>query len=266
MTDALLKPFYQIVTAPPRQWHPVLVHFPIAFLILEAVLLGLWRVTGKPAHELSAHGFLHASLWTMLEVIPEMTARRAGRIVNVSSFGGRVAVPHLVPYCASKFALVGLSDGLRAELLQHGVVVTTVCPGLMRTGSHVQAEFKGRHEEEYAWFALGNGIPGLSMSAGRAARQILRGVALGDAEVVLTLPAKLAIAARTLFPNLFENFVAFLNRVALPEPGGVGPRRVKGYASRGKLPEVLTALNDAAIPANNEAPTGPPPLPTIPGP
>src|SRR5437763_933007 len=165
-------------------------------------------------------------------------ARRAGRIVTVSSFGGRVAVPHLVPYCASKFALVGLSDGLRAELLQHGVVVTTVCPGLMRTGSHVQAEFKGRHEEEYAWFALGNGIPGLSMSAGRAARQILRGVALGDAEVVLTLPAKLAIAARTLFPNLFENFVAFLNRVALPEPGGVGSRRVKGYASRGKLPRV----------------------------
>ena len=69
MTDALLKPFYQIVTAPPRQWHPVLLHFPIAFLILEAVLLGLWRVTGKPAHELSAHGFLHASLWTMLIVV-----------------------------------------------------------------------------------------------------------------------------------------------------------------------------------------------------
>jgi hypothetical protein len=135
----------------------------------------------------------------------------------------------------------------------------------MRTGSHIQAEFKGRHEDEYAWFALGNGIPGLSMNAERAARQILRGVALGDAEVVLTLPAKLAIIARTLFPNLFEDFVALVNRLVLPEPGGVGTRRVKGYASRGKLPEVFTTIDDAAIPANNEAPTGPK-LPAIPGP
>jgi hypothetical protein len=68
MTDALLKPFYQIVTAPPRQWHPVLVHFPIAFLVLEAVLLGLWRITGKAEYDRWAYGFLHASLWTMLIV------------------------------------------------------------------------------------------------------------------------------------------------------------------------------------------------------
>ena len=68
MTDALLKPFYQIVTAPPRQWHPVLVHFPIAFLVVEATLLGLWRLTGKTEYDRWAYGFLHASLWTMLIV------------------------------------------------------------------------------------------------------------------------------------------------------------------------------------------------------
>ena len=68
MTDALLKPFYQIVTAPPRQWHPLLVHFPIVFLTVEALLLGLWRLTGKPAHEPLAYACLHLSLWTMLIV------------------------------------------------------------------------------------------------------------------------------------------------------------------------------------------------------
>jgi len=240
---------------------------PIDVLINNAGVIGVGPLETQTVEdfELSMRVHFWASLWTALEVIPEMKARGTGRIVNVSSFGGRVAVPHLIPYCAGKFALTGLSDGLRAELLRHGVVVTTVCPGLMRTGSHIQAELKGRHEDEYAWFALGNGIPGLSMSAERAARKILRGVALGDAEVVLTLPAKLAIVARTLFPNLFENFVALLNRVALPEPGGVGPLRIKGYASRGKLPAVFTTFNDAAIPPNNEAPTGPK-LPAIPGP
>ena len=68
MTDALLKPFYQIVTVPPRQWHPLLVHFPIVFLTVEALLLGLWRLTGKPAHEPLAYACLHLSLWTMLIV------------------------------------------------------------------------------------------------------------------------------------------------------------------------------------------------------
>jgi short-subunit dehydrogenase len=188
----------------------------------------------------------------ILEVLPEMRERRTGRIVNVTSFGGKVSVPHLIPYCVSKFAQVGLSDGLRAELAADGITVTTVCPGLMRTGSHLNAEFKGRHEEEYAWFALGNAIPGMSMTAERAARQIIRAVALGDAEVVLTLPAKLAVVARNLAPNLFENVTALINKFALPEPGGIGTAKVKGYASRGKLPDAVTVLSDRAAKANNE--------------
>ena len=70
-----------------------------------------------------------------LAVLPEMRQRGAGRIVNVASIGGKISVPHLLPYSASKFALVGLSEGLRAELAKDGIQVTTVCPGLMRTGS-----------------------------------------------------------------------------------------------------------------------------------
>ena len=203
-----------------------------------------------------------ATLHACLEVIPEMKARRSGHIVNITSFGGKVAVPHMLPYVGSKFATVGLSEGLRAELAEHGVKVTTVVPGLMRTGSHVQAEFKGRHEEEYAWFAAGAGMPGLSISGDRAARQILRAAARGDAELVITLPAKLAVVAHAVCPNLMADLAGLVNRWVMPDAGGVGPRRVKGRDSRGKLPDVFTTLPDRAAAANNETPViGQPPLP-----
>jgi NAD(P)-dependent dehydrogenase (short-subunit alcohol dehydrogenase family) len=84
-------------------------------------------------------GMLH----TTTAVLPQMRARGGGRIVNVTSIGGRIAVPHLAPYSAAKFAAVGLSEGLRAELAGSGVRVLTVTPGLMRTGSHVAGALQG---------------------------------------------------------------------------------------------------------------------------
>ena len=83
-----------------------------------------------------------------------MRRQRDGRIVNVSSIGGKIGVPHLVPYCASKFALTGLSDSIRGELARHGIYVTTVCPRMMRTGSPFNAWFKGHYREEFTWFAV----------------------------------------------------------------------------------------------------------------
>jgi len=76
-----------------------------------------------------------APLHAMRAVIPTMRRQGGGRIVNISSVGGKIGVPHLAPYCASKFALTGLSESLRAELSRDGICVTTVCPGLMRIGS-----------------------------------------------------------------------------------------------------------------------------------
>ncbi len=55
------------------------------------------------------------------QTIPHMQRAGGGRIVNISSIGGKVAVPHLAPYSASKFALVGLSDAFRAELARDGI-------------------------------------------------------------------------------------------------------------------------------------------------
>lgn len=212
-----------------------------------------------PLEEMTEADFqesLQIHLWAgyhaAMAVLPEMKARKTGRIVNISSFGGKVAVPHLVPYAVGKFALVGLSDGLRAELAKTGVVVTTVCPGLMRTGSHLNAEFKGKHDEEYVWFASGNATPGMSMNADRAARKILDACALGDAELVLGLPAKLAVIMRNLAPNLTAELAALIDRHVLPTPGGIGQQRMKGHDSRGKLPATVTTLSDRAAAANNE--------------
>ena len=197
-----------------------------------------------------------APLYTTLAVLPEMRRRRRGRIVNISSIGGKVSVPHLVPYSASKFALVGLSAGLRAELEKDGIIVTTVCPGLMRTGSPRNAVFKGQHRAEYAWFSISDSLPVTSMQAERAARQILAACRRGDAEVILSLQAVLAVKFQALFPELTADMLGLVNRL-LPGPGGVGRRRVKGKDSESALaPSLLTALSDRAALRNNEIKSG----------
>ena len=68
-------------------------------------------------------------VYPTLAVLPRMLARRRGRIVNITSIGGKVAVPHLLPYCTANFSAVGFSEGLRAELRGKGVTVTTIAPG-----------------------------------------------------------------------------------------------------------------------------------------
>jgi NAD(P)-dependent dehydrogenase (short-subunit alcohol dehydrogenase family) len=193
-------------------------------------------------------------LHMIMSALPHMRQQGEGRVVNVSSVGGRIAVPHLVPYSASKFALVGLSDGLRYELARHNVTVTTVCPGLMRTGSPVNAMFKGQRPHEYAWFAIADSLPLSSVSATRAARQIVEACRRGDAELVITVQAKLAILARTLAPELFAEVMAFLNRL-LPGPAADGDRAEPGYANESDWagpPARLTAPTYRAAHANNE--------------
>src|SRR3981081_4019311 len=107
-----------------------------------------------------------------LLIAPHMRAN-GGRIVNISSIGGRIAVPHMAAYSASKFALTGFSDAIRAELARDNIFVTTVTPGMMRTGSQVHAQFKGDHPAEYKWFEMSSRLPLASISSERAARKIL---------------------------------------------------------------------------------------------
>jgi NAD(P)-dependent dehydrogenase (short-subunit alcohol dehydrogenase family) len=160
-------------------------------------------------------------LYLIMAALPHMRRAGEGRIVNITSIGGRIAVPHLVPYCASKFALVGLSDGLHAELARENIIVTTVCPGLMRTGSPVNAMFKGRHPQEYAWFAISDSLPLASVAVRRAARQIINACRRGDAELVIGMQARLAILARDAAPELFASAMVLMNQL-LPGPAAAG--------------------------------------------
>jgi len=194
-------------------------------------------------------------LYTILAALPHMRRAGGGRIVNISSIGGKVSVPHLVPYSASKFALAGLSEGLRVELARHDIVVTTVFPGLMRTGSPVNAMFKGQRPQEYAWFAISDSLPLASISPERAATQIIRACRYGDAELIITMQAKIAVLARTAAPELFAQTMALINQL-LPGPAARnGDAAREGRESESDLAgpsSRLTAPSYRAAEDNNE--------------
>ena len=217
------------------------------------IQMGPIEVMTPADFEKAMNSHFWAPLNTMMAVLPRMRARRSGRIVNISSIGGKVSVPHLVPYCASKFALTGLSRGMRTELLKDGIAVTTICPGLMRTGSPRNAGFKGKHRYEYAWFSVSDALPLLSVSAERAARDIVNACRNGRAELVISVPAKLAVLFDTLFPELTSDVFGLANRLLLPAAGGIGQREAKGKES-GSIwsPSWLTTLNEQAAVRNNE--------------
>jgi NAD(P)-dependent dehydrogenase (short-subunit alcohol dehydrogenase family) len=160
-----------------------------------------------------------------MAVLPHMRRRRAGRIVHVTSFGGKVPAPHLLPYSTAKFAATGFSGGLRAELAKDGIRVTTVAPGLLRTGAYVNAPVKGQHAKEYAGFALGITLPFVSMSSARAARAVLDAAAHGDAERTLSVATRLATIAYAVAPGLMARVLDLQTRL-LPSPTG-GPTVAK---------------------------------------
>jgi short-subunit dehydrogenase len=187
------------------------------------------------------------------QIVPQMRRQGGGRIVNISSIGGKIAVPHMAPYTVSKFALTGFSDAIRAELARDNIYVTTVVPGMMRTGSHVKAKFKGKREAEFAWFLAFAGLPLISMNAERAARKILAACRRGQSSLTPTFGARIAILCNALFPNLTGYVMKLANRF-LPasttsdadeaRPGGELSRLVPGW---------LTHLADRATERNNEA-------------
>ena len=192
------------------------------------------------------------ALRTSLAVLPHMRAAGWGRIVNVASIGGKRAVPHMLPYAASKFALVGLSNGMRTELKHKNIFVTTACPGLMRTGSPRNANFKGKHREEYAWFSIGDSLPLMSMNAETAAAQILTACRYGRGEVFIHSPLNVTVALQNMFPGLTREILA-LSATVLPKMGGIGRESAKGHESESPWsPSVITTLTQQAAVKNNE--------------
>ncbi len=186
------------------------------------------------------------------QIVSEMRIWGEGRIVNISSIGGKVAVPHMAPYSASKFALTGFSDAIRTELARDNIYVTTVAPGMMRTGSHVNAKFKGKHDIEFAWFAASAGAPLISMNADRAARKILAACRRGQPSLTLTFAARGAILGNALFPNLTGYIMRLVNRF-LPKPIGAEGNQLRGGSEvRRLIPDWLMRWVDKATIRNNE--------------
>lgn len=193
---------------------------------------------------------LRTHFWAMYDavesVLPLFERQRRGRIVNITSIGGKVSVPHLLPYCVGKFAAVGYSEGLRATLRRKNIAVTTVVPGLMRTGSPRNAWFKGQHRKEYAWFSLSDALPMFSVGARSAARTIVEGSLRGSPEVIVSLQAKALTRLHGLAPNLTLRLLQVADSL-LPRPGGIEKEAARGIASTSGITESpLTALGKKA--------------------
>jgi short-subunit dehydrogenase len=209
--------------------------------------------TFDDAIDTMTRGPVHAAL----AVLPAMRQRGRGRIGTITSIGGMVSPPHLLPYATAKFGAVGFSDGLAAALSGTGVTATTVVPGLMRTGSHQRARFSGDAQAEYSWFAPAASLPLLSMDADRAARRIVSGVLAGRPLVVLTPLAWVGIRVRGLAPATTTRVMGWAGRLLPDQPARGGRRAVEGRdaaSAVGGVVRRLTALGDKAARRNNEVP------------
>jgi NAD(P)-dependent dehydrogenase (short-subunit alcohol dehydrogenase family) len=212
-----------------------------------------------PAETMTFDDFEHAmraNFWgplnTMLPAAALMREQGGGRIVNIVSIGGKISVPHLAPYTASKFALGGLSEGLRAELAEDGINVITIYPGLMRTGSPRHALFKGRHRAEFAWFSIADALPLVTISVERAARRIVDAVERNEASLVLSAPARLAALAPALAPRTTSAVLSLVNRL-LPDAVGAQSGAWRGRESESAWSRSpLTRLGQRAARTQNQ--------------
>jgi NAD(P)-dependent dehydrogenase (short-subunit alcohol dehydrogenase family) len=216
------------------------------------ILVGPAENQGSESFEDAMQTHFWGPYYTTNAVVGAMKAKKFGRIVNIASIGGKIAFPHLLPYSTSKFALVGYSEGLRAELAKHNILVTTVCPGLMRTGSPRNALFTGEAEKEYAWFAISDSLPVASISARSAARKIIDACVHGDAEIHLGITAKIGAIVQGCAPGATAELMALIDRI-MPEALPGATRARKGYESESEATEnPVTLLTREAEIANNQ--------------
>lgn len=227
---------------------PIEALFVVAGIIQVGPLASVRREDFEQAINVMLWGPINAAL----AVVPSMRARGRGRIGIISSVGGLVSAPHLLPYSTAKFGAVGFARGLRSELVGTGVTVSTVTPGLMRTGSHLRAKFLGRAGAEFAWFATAASLPVLSIDADRAAMIIVDGVLKGRSTVIVTPLAHVASRVAGLAPGLTAAVLALTQRLLPTASGGSAPP-IDGFRARDQIRgrrravlDRLTTLNDRA--------------------
>ncbi len=237
---------------------------PIEVMICVAgiIQVGPLDVQRRENFEAAVNTMLWGPVNTALAVVPRMRERGHGRIGVITSVGGRIAAPHLLPYTTAKFGAVGFTRGLRAELAGTGVSVTSVEPGLMRTGSHLQASFAGDHGREFAWFATAASLPLLSIDAERAAGRIVRGILAGRAVVTVTPLAMVAPRVDAMFPGLASAILGLTVRLLPDAPDTPeSTEAMRGWQAAERLPRRtqfvvnrLSTLGRAAARRFNERP------------
>jgi NAD(P)-dependent dehydrogenase (short-subunit alcohol dehydrogenase family) len=205
-----------------------------------------------PLHTMTLADFEHAMeviYWgvvhTTLAALPHILKGGEGRIVNITSIGGKVSVPHMLPYSCAKFATVAFSEGLRAELAGTGVKTVTIAPGLMRTGSFLNASFKGNNPNEAKWFSVSASLPGISISAKRASASVVAATKRGTADKVLGGSASMLAIFHGLFPGLTADVLGLIKQ-ALPDGRGAQDRLIKPVIQRSMLLKGLTVLGQRA--------------------
>jgi len=212
---------------------PIEVLLHVAGVIQVGPLAALNREDFREAIDIMLWGPIN----TTLAVTPRMVRRGRGRVGIVTSVGGLIPAPHLLPYSTAKFGATGYSRGLRSELAGTGVTVTTVEPGLMRTGSHLNAQFVGDQGPEFAWFSAADNIPLVSMDANRAAAHIVDAVLVGRAVIQPTPLAKVAQRVDALAPNVTSLFLGAVTRLlpAAPPESTTVHEKIPGHVAQSRL-------------------------------
>jgi short-subunit dehydrogenase len=233
---------------------------PVDLLVNNAgiIIVGPAETMGLPDYQRAMDTMFWGALHATDATLPGMRSRRRGVVVNITSIGAAVAMPHLSPYTAAKFAMRGWSEALAAESAKYGVLVVTVVPGLMRTGSFKHALVKGRRYAEASLFSLAASLPLLTVSAAGAARRIVRAVEKGERFLVLGAPAKLLRLLHALFPGPLVGALGRFNRLLpstpLDEKGDARMPLPAEMFRRGLARSVLTALGERAARRYNEEP------------
>jgi short-subunit dehydrogenase len=150
---------------------------------------------------------------TTLTVVPYFRKRKKGHIVNITSIGGKVAVPHLLPYSAAKFAAVGFSQGSASELRKDNIYITTIVPWLMRTGSYVNAYFQKGNKEEFKLFSFMSTAPLLTIDAERAAKKIIAAIKAKKVQKVVGIQARVAMEVDHFLPELTTKLFGIVSRI-----------------------------------------------------
>ncbi len=238
----------------------------MAFGGVDLVIANAGIIQVAPLESLRAEDFedamrsmFHGALHTSLEALPHLRdSPGGGRLALISSVGGLLGVPHLLPYACAKSAIGTLAEGLRAETAGRGVSVTAVYPGLMRTGSHLRARFDGEQRAEYGWFSTLAGTPLVSMNAPRAAERIVRATVRRRARLVLTPAARAADLAHGIAPATTTRLSGVAARLLPAAPAHRRGQREgedidppEGPVSRA-VQRLGSALNERAADAYNE--------------